>query len=33
MAITVTLKMLHTRKGRLFIDDLLRRGYMLTIVG
>lgn len=32
MAITITTKMLRTRKGRRFVSDLLRRGYMLTVI-
>lgn len=30
MTITITLRMLRTKKGRRFVDDLLRRGYMVT---
>ena len=31
MKITVTTKMLRTRKGRKFIGDLLARGYILSV--
>lgn len=32
MTCTITTKMLRTRKGRKFVSDLLRRGYMLTVL-
>lgn len=32
MTCTITTKMLRTRKGRRFVGDLLRRGYMISVV-
>jgi len=33
MKITIDVRMLRTRKGRKFVSDLLRRGYMLSVGG